>query len=73
MQATGVIEPQRPGVDAEIEKTMPQPTAQGSPIALRRLLPFIRSSQWLNRNSADVTNAIGLPCAVGCGIVFVLA
>ena len=34
MQATGVLEPQRPGVDAEIEKTIPKAGAMGDAVKL---------------------------------------
>ena len=35
MQATGVIEPQRPGVDAEIEKTIPKASVADDPVKTR--------------------------------------
>jgi predicted nucleic acid-binding Zn-ribbon protein len=35
MQATGVVEPQRPGIDAEIEKTNPKAAVMADPVKLR--------------------------------------
>lgn len=35
MHATGVLEPQRPGVDAEVEKTIPKASVAADPVKLR--------------------------------------